>query len=64
MRSHALHVYRLVANPTKGQLNKGHLIMGHGTAFTLNFFWKTGCPISTEVGRKYSWDIGIQICSN
>jgi len=29
-----------------------------------DFFSITTRPISTKVGRKYAWGMGIQICSN
>jgi len=29
-----------------------------------NFFSRTTRPISTKLGRKHAWRIGIQICSN
>jgi len=36
-----------------------------GQLFPLNdFFSTTTWPISTEVGRKHAWGMGIQICSN
>jgi len=33
--------------------------------FPLNdFFSRTTLPISTKLGRKHAWRMGIQICSN
>jgi len=32
--------------------------------FPLNNFSRTSWPISTKVGRKRAWGMGIQICSN
>jgi len=33
--------------------------------FPLNdFFSRTTTPISTKLGRKHAWKMGIQICSN
>jgi len=33
--------------------------------FPLNdFFSKTTRPISTKLGRKHAWEMGIQNCSN
>jgi len=29
-----------------------------------NFFSKTTRPVSTKVGRKHAWGMGIHICSN
>jgi len=29
-----------------------------------NFFLRTTNPISTKLGRKHTWGMGIQICSN
>jgi len=32
--------------------------------FPLNDFSRTARPISTKLGRKHAWGMGIQICSN
>jgi len=29
-----------------------------------DFFSRTSWPISTKLGRKHAWGMGIQICSN
>jgi len=34
------------------------------STFLNNIFSRTTRPISTKVGRKHAWEMGIQICSN
>jgi len=52
-------------------LAEGHESLWYGAAsvrrklFPLNnFFSRTTRPISTKLGRKHAWKMGIEICSN
>jgi len=47
------------------QSAKAASVVHLASTFSFNdFFSRTTRPISTKLGRKHAWGMGIQICSN
>jgi len=50
--------YAMMQRPSVRRLSVWHQL------FPLNDFSRSTRPISTKLGRKHAWEMGIQICSN